>query len=133
MADTFQFELVAPEKLIFSDAVEFVVVPGMEGDFGVLPGHALLLSTVRPGVVEIHEDNQPKHRYFVSGGFAEVTGDRCTVLSTETIPIDDIDREATQKRLELAELELRDASSDEDRKKYEADVTVAQAMLDALK
>jgi F-type H+-transporting ATPase subunit epsilon len=133
MADMFQFELVAPEKLIFSDAVEFVVVPGMEGDFGVLPGHALLLSTVRPGVVEIHEDNQPKHRYFVSGGFAEVTGDRCTVLSTETIPIDDIDREATQKRLESAELEWRDASSDEDRKKYEADVTVAQAMLDALK
>ena len=133
MADTFQFELVAPEKLIFSDAVEFVVVPGVEGDFGVLPGHALLLSTVRPGVVEIHEDNQPKHRYFVSGGFAEVTGERCTVLSTETIPIDDIDREAVQKRLESAQLELRDASSDEDRTKYEADVTVAQAMLDALK
>ncbi len=133
MAEKVEFELVAPEKLIFSDAVEFVVVPGVEGDFGVLPGHALPLSTVRPGVVEIHEDNQPKHRYFVSGGFAEVTGERCTVLSTETIPIDDIDREAVQKRLESAQLELRDASSDEDRTKYEADVTVAQAMLDALK
>jgi F-type H+-transporting ATPase subunit epsilon len=133
MADTFQFELVGPERLIFSDAVEFVVVPGMEGDFGVLPGHALLLSTVRPGVLEIHEGNQPKHRYFVSGGFAEVTGERCTVLSTETVLIDDIDRDAAQKRLESAQLELRDASSDEDRTKYEAEVTVAQAMLDALK
>ena len=83
MADTLQFELVAPERLIFSGDVEMVVVPGAEGDFGVLPGHSLLLSTLRPGVIEIYENEKPKDRYVVAEGFAEVTGERCTVLSTE--------------------------------------------------
>ena len=60
MVETVQFELVAPEKLIFTGEVELVVVPGAEGDFGVLPGHANLISTVRPGIVEIYESNQVK-------------------------------------------------------------------------
>ena len=77
MADTLQFELVAPERLIFSGDVEMVVVPGAEGDFGVLPGHSLLLSTLRPGVIEIYENEKPKDRYVVAEGFAEVTGERC--------------------------------------------------------
>ena len=76
VADTFQFELVAPEKLIYSDDTEFVVVPGAEGDFGVLPGHALLLSTVRAGIIEIHENDKLKDRFFVAGGYAEVTPER---------------------------------------------------------
>ena len=92
MADTLQFELVAPERLIFSGDVEMVVVPGAEGDFGVLPGHSLLLSTLRPGVIEIYENEKPKDRYVVAEGFAEVTGERCTVLSTEAFEAGAIDR-----------------------------------------
>lgn len=131
MADTFEFELVAPEKLIFSEGIEFVVVPGVEGDFGVLPGHALLLSTVRPGIIEIHENNQPKHRFFTAGGFAEVTGERCTVLSTEAVPVAEIDAAEARQRLERAELDLRDARDDVEREKFENEVAVAQAMVDA--
>ena len=131
MADTFQFELVAPEKLIYSDDTEFVVVPGAEGDFGVLPGHALLLSTVRAGIIEIHENDELKDRFFVAGGFAEVTPERCTVLSTESIKLDEIDENAARERLDLAERDLNNASSEAEREKCEKALEVAQALVTA--
>jgi len=131
VADTFQFELVAPEKLIYSDDIEFVVVPGAEGDFGVLPGHALLLSTVRPGIIEIHENDKPKERFFVGGGFAEVTPERCTVLSTESVNLAEIDESTARTRLDTAERDLSDASSDGEREKAEKAVEVAQALVAA--
>jgi F-type H+-transporting ATPase subunit epsilon len=129
VADTFQFELVAPEKLIYSDDIEFVVVPGAEGDFGVLPGHALLLSTVRPGIIEIYENDKPKERFFVAGGFAEVTPERCTVLSTESVNLDDMDESAARQRLDAAERNLNDAASDGEREKCEKALEVARALV----
>ncbi|MCG8345864.1 MAG: F0F1 ATP synthase subunit epsilon [Chlorobiales bacterium] len=128
MADTLQFELVAPEKLIFSGDVEMVVVPGTEGDFGVLPGHALLISTLRPGVIEIYENEKPKDRYVVGGGFSEVTGERCTVLSTEAFDMSAIDRTQAQQRLEQAQLGLRDAADDEERERYEREIELAELL-----
>ena len=87
MADKTQFELVSPERLLRSDPVAMVVVPGAEGDFGVLPGHSLLISTVRPGVIDVYEDDRTtlSERIFISGGFAEVTPERCTVLADEAV------------------------------------------------
>ncbi len=131
MADTFQFELVAPEKLIYSDDIEFVVVPGAEGDFGVLPGHSLLLSSVRPGIIEIHENDKPKERFFVGGGFADVTPERCTILSTESVNLAVIDESEARKRLDTAERNLSDATSDAEREKCEKAVEVAQALVAA--
>ncbi len=128
MADTLEFELVAPERLIFSGAVEMVVVPGAEGDFGVLPGHSLLLSTLRPGVIEIYENEKPKERYVVAEGFAEVTGERCTVLSSETVEAGAIDRASAQARLEQAQLDLRDAEGEDERAKYEREVAFAELL-----
>ncbi len=100
MAEKLQFELVSPEKLLLSEAVAMVVVPGGEGNFGVLPGHSLLISTVRPGVIDVYGDEQTRisERIFVAGGFAEVTPERCTVLADEAVPISSLDR---------AELELQ--------------------------
>ena len=72
MADKVQFELVSPEKLLLSEAVDMVVVPGSEGNFGVLPGHSLLISTVRPGFIDVYDGAVISERIFVSGGFAEV-------------------------------------------------------------
>ena len=129
MADTFQFELVAPEKLIYSDDIEFVVVPGAEGDFGVLPGHALLLSTVRPGIIEIYENDKPKERFFVAGGFAEVTPERCTVLSTESVNLADMDDSTARQRLDTAERNLNDAASDGEREKCEKALEVSRALV----
>ena len=125
MAETLQFELVAPERLIFSGAVEMVVVPGTEGDFGVLPGHSLLISTLRPGLIEIYENAKPKQRYVVAEGFAEVTGERCTVLSTEAFETGAIDPAQTQARLEQAQLDLSDAEGEEARAKCERAVEFA--------
>jgi len=71
MADTVKFELVSPERLLFSADVESVVVPGTEGDFGVLPGHARLISTVRPGVISVFQNGKVTDRIFVEGGFAD--------------------------------------------------------------
>ena len=81
-----QFELVTPERLLISEPVEMVVVPGTEGNFGVLPGHALLISTIRPGTIEVYEGRTVTRRIFVVGGIAEVTPERCTVLADEAVP-----------------------------------------------
>jgi F-type H+-transporting ATPase subunit epsilon len=100
------FELVSPEKLLLSEDVEMVVVPGGEGDFGVLPGHALFISTVRPGVIDVYEGNRVSERIFVSGGFAEVTPERCTVLADEAMPLSSLDRAQIEQSLKAAEAEI---------------------------
>ena len=107
MADRLQVELVSPEKLLLSEAVGMVVVPGTEGNFGVLPGHALFLSTVRPGVIDVYENwqsnQQISERIFVSGGFAEVTPERCTVLADEAVPVSSLDRGTVEADARTAE------------------------------
>src|SRR5207244_6819350 len=87
MADRVQFELVTPERLIVSTDVDMVVVPGSEGNFGVLPGHSPLISTIRPGTVDLYDQGRTTitERIFVVGGIAEVTPERCTVLADEAI------------------------------------------------
>jgi len=112
--DRVAFELVSPQRLLKSEPVEMVVVPGAEGDFGVLPGHSLLIATVRPGVIDIHEGGQVKESIFVAGGFAEVSPERCTVLAEEAIPVADIDKAAAEKRLEDAKAALAAAEGKED-------------------
>ena len=116
-----QFELVSPEKLLLSEEVEMVVVPGAEGDFGVLPGHSPMISTVRPGVIHVFEAGSVKTRIFVAGGFAEVTTARCTVLAEEAVPLDEIDRAGVEKELQDANEDIRDAGGDE------AQLAVAEA------
>ncbi len=111
MAEKIQFELVSPEKLLLSEPASMVVVPGGEGNFGVLPGHALLISTVRPGVIDVYENSTVSERYFVSGGFAEVTPERCTVLADEAVPLSSLDRgdiETQARTMEAGITGLRD-------------------------
>ena len=103
MPDRVQFELVTPERLLISEAVEMVVVPGTEGNFGVLPGHALLMSTVRPGAIEVYEGQRVIRRIFVAGGFAEVTPERCTVLADDAVPTDALDRTTIESELQIVE------------------------------
>lgn len=134
MADNaVQFELVSPEKLMLSEDVEMVVVPGAEGDFGVLPGHAPMISTVRPGVIHVFEGGSVKLRIFVAGGFAEVTAARCTVLAEEAVPLDEIDRTDVEKDLQDASEDIRDAGGDEAKlARAEARAVTARAKLASL-
>jgi F-type H+-transporting ATPase subunit epsilon len=105
MAEKVKFELVSPEKILLSEAVEMVVIPGAEGNFGVLPGHAPLISSVRPGTIEVYEGNNVAERIFIGGGFAEVTPERCTVLADDAVTVSSLDKGAVE--LELAEATTR--------------------------
>lgn len=126
------FELVSPERLLVAQDADMVVVPGEEGDFGVLPGHALFMSGLRSGVVEIHDAGAVTDRVFVAGGFAEVTPRRCTVLAEEAISLGDIDRGSADARLKEAEQAISDARDDDELAKAEAARDVALALIEAL-
>ena len=101
-----QFELVSPERLIISTEVDMVVVPGTEGNFGVLPGHSPLISTIRPGTIDIYQGGAVTERVFVVGGIAEVTPERCTVLAEDAMPPDALERGAIEAELQTAESHL---------------------------
>lgn len=132
MADTVKFELVAPERLLFSADVESVVVPGTEGDFGVLPGHARLISTVRPGVISVFQNGKVTDRIFVEGGFAEVTGTGCTVLAEHALPVSELQRDSAQQAIQDAREDIEDAKDDEARKEAAKALEVAEARLQAI-
>ncbi len=132
MTKKVQFELVTPVKLLVSQEADMVVVPGGEGDFGVLPGHAPLLATVRPGTVDIYENDVVSGRVFVSGGFAEVSGRRCTVLAEEAMALGEITAEAARERIAGAQKRIDAAETDSERKDARRDLKAAEAMLAAV-
>jgi F-type H+-transporting ATPase subunit epsilon len=103
MAERVQFELVTPERLLLSEMVEMVVVPGTEGNFGVLPGHAPLISSIRPGTVDVYEGQTITRRIFVVSGIAEVTPERCTVLADEALSPDELDRGSIELELQTVQ------------------------------
>ncbi len=128
MADRIEFELVSPERLLLSQPVGMVVVPGGEGDFGVLPGHAPMISTIRAGVIATYEDGRVDRRIFVAGGFAEVTPERCAVLAEEAEPLDSIDAAQAEARVAAAGEAVEAARADEERAAAEARLAIAQAL-----
>ena len=132
MADKVEFELVSPEKLLKSQPVDMVVVPGSEGDFGVLAGHSPMISTVRPGVIDVYEGDRIVDRVFVAGGFAEVTEARCTVLAEEAVALTDLDRATVEKQVKDLSEDVDDSKSDAERAAAESKLAVARAKLEAL-
>jgi F-type H+-transporting ATPase subunit epsilon len=115
-----------------SKPVEMVVVPGSEGDFGVLIGHAPLISTLRDGVIEIHDEGRVSDRIFVAGGFAEVTGERCTVLAEEAVPVGELDRAALEDDLKTLREDLAAAPDDAMRVGFARRIEVIEAKLAAV-
>ena len=128
MADTVEFELVSPEKLLLSAPVEMVVVPGSEGDFGVLPGHAPMISTIRTGVITIWKDGAVERRVFVAGGVAEVRPERCTVLAEDAVALDEADEGEIQIRVEDAREAVERAGDDAGRVVAETQLAAAEAL-----
>lgn len=127
----FEFEVVSPERLVLSEPVDMAVIPGAEGDFGVLAGHSLLISTLRPGVIEVWQGEQVTNRLFVAGGFAQVTDTRCTVLADTATPVGEIDAAAAQADYERAKAELDAAVGDEARESLTLVFAIAEAKLAA--
>lgn len=126
MADTFTFELVSPEKLLISEDVESVLVPGSEGDFQVLPNHAPVLSTLRAGLLDVVLPGGKERRIFVRGGFAEAGPENLTVLAETAIDQADLNKAALAQEIKDAEEDVSDAKDDAARDK-------AQEHLDGLK
>ena len=114
MPDILHFELVSPERQLRSAQVFMVVVPGTEGDFGVLAGHAPLVSTIRPGAIQVFATsmNDVPERIFIDGGFAEVGPDGLTILAESAVAVGEIDVEATARDLAAAREAARGASGD---------------------
>ena len=129
--DKVEFELVSPEKLLLSRKVDMVVVPGAEGDMGVLPQHSPAITTVRPGTIVVYEGGVVTDRIFIAGGFAEVSDNRCTVLAEEAMPVEDIDKNAVEQALSTARDGVSSASSDTARNTLEIAVAVAEAKIQA--
>jgi len=129
MADTLELELVSPESLLLTQSVEMVVVPGAEGDFGVLPGHAPMISNIRPGTLAIFEGGSVAQRFFIAGGFAE---QRCTILAEGAVLMDDIDRAALEQELRDLREDVSAAGDDADKSAATESLEIAEAKLQAL-
>ncbi len=132
MADTFELELVSPESLLLSEPVEMVVVPGEEGDFGVLAGHAPVISNIRPGTLAVFEGGSVMQRVFIAGGFAEVTKDRCTILAEGAVPVEDIDRTDVEQEIRNLRDDIGAAADDTERSRAEAALGIAEAKLQSV-
>ena len=116
MTDKIAFDIVSPERLLVSDEADMVTVPGTDGDFGVLAGHMPLISTLRPGVIDIKGGvASGDTRFFVLGGFAEASPDKLTVLAEEATPIGSIDAAALEQRIKNTEEDLGFAKTEADR------------------
>jgi F-type H+-transporting ATPase subunit epsilon len=128
MAETTLFELVSPERLLVSEPVGMVVMPGSEGDFAAMPRHAPMIATLRPGVIDVYDGGKIAERIFVAGGFAEVTEERCTVLAEEAMPVADIDPAAIAQQIADLRDELKDTTDAFGRGRIEARIATLDAM-----
>ena len=113
---TLPFELVSPERLVFSGAVTEVIVPGAEGEFGVMAGHAPFIGMLKPGILTIKGDGGPR-AFFVRGGFAEVNPTGLTILAEEAKPVEELDLGVLQQQIQNAREDVADASTDETRQR----------------
>lgn len=96
-------EIVSPARLVLSRAVDMVVMPGYEGDLAAMENHAPMITLLRGGVIALYEGSTATDRFFVGGGFAEITAERCTILADDAVPVAELSAEASAAALEAAE------------------------------
>ena len=129
MIDTLTFDLVTPQATFFSGQVTMVEAPGTLGDFGVLPGHMPFISTLRAGVVTVHDGKSSQSRMFVTGGIAEVNAQSCTILAEQVVDLGSFSRADAEARLAKAK-ETADSTFDDDAKIVAIrEVEMAEALL----
>lgn len=119
MAEAFKFDLVSPERLLVSEDVEAVIIPGTEGEMTVMANHAPVMTTIKPGVVTVRPASGAEERYVVFGGFADILPEGCTLLAESAVAVKDIDREDLARRIQEAKEDVSDARDDETRTKAE--------------
>ena len=131
---TIQLELVTPEAKLLSEAVGMVVLPGIDGDMGVLADHAPTVSTLRAGVVAVHSEmnGAPLQRVFVGGGIAEISGERCIILAEEAVDLANLDKVTATTRMTEAEAAMNAATTDGEKAQAQGELNIAQAQVEAL-
>ena len=122
-------EVVAPEKMVMTRAVDMVTISGAEGDFGVLPGHAALVSSIRPGFLEI-EDNKQSEKMFIGGGFIEVLEDKVSILATEILSSEQINISECEKKISEYNSDLVTSEIESDKDKIQKNIDKYQAMIE---
>lgn len=127
--DTFQFNLVSPEKVLLDQPARMVVIPGTEGDIGVLPKHAPLLTLLRPGVITVYADDKNSLKLFIDGGVAEVTPETCVALVTEGTPLDSLDKQALEIEIQKLIEDVAASTTLEEREKADRNLVIAQTKL----
>lgn len=132
-AQTLAFDLVCPEELVISKEVEMVVIPGAEGDMGILPRHAALITTLRPGLIDIYQGGEIQKRIFVSSGFANVNEKGCTVLAQEYVFLKDLNLDDLNEQIQNARDELKIVRTDEERDNLVKDLELATIKRDLYK
>lgn len=130
MTQKINFELVSPESKLISEAIKMAVIPGSEGDFGVLNGHMPLVANIRTGVVEIYRENMKDitDRIFIAGGVADVTGDQCTLLAEQAINVNDIDKADVARQIENIKTDLEAITDEGDKSRFEKKLAVLNVM-----
>ncbi len=122
---TISFDLVSPEKLLFNDEVGMIIVPGKDGDLGVLPGHSKVLSSLRPGRVMVYAEGKTLLKsFFVTGGFVEINSEKCIVLAEDVDEINTLDKSAIEKKIQELESNDSDVSS--------AELLIAKSKIEAI-
>ena len=107
------FDLVSPENLIFNDQVGMIILPGKDGDMGILPGHSKIISSLRPGRVMVYgEDKTLLKSFFVSGGFAEINPEKCIVLAESVNEMSDLDKSSIETEIQTLEANNKDDVED---------------------
>ena len=125
MESTISFDLVSPEQLVFNDKVGMIIVPGKDGDIGVLPGHSKLLSSLRPGRAMVYgEDKQLLKSFFVTGGFVEINPEKCILLGEEIFEMSSLNKSKIEKQVQ----ELENETSDDSKQQY----LIAKSKIEAL-
>ena len=127
-------EIISPEKLLLSRPVDMVVIPGTEGDLGILPGHSKLITGLRGGLVDLYQNNKVTDRFFVSGGFAEITEERCSVLADDITRQSDLDIHVAEAALAKAKAayDAVDIANRDDYREASDRLISAQAMVDSI-
>ncbi len=133
MSSKLHFRLVSPERVLFTDDIDMVVIPGEKGDFGVLPSHSPLVSLLRPGLVTIHDESEIKERVYVSNGFAHVTETECAVMAEDSIFLEEMDTEMLEKTILQAKKELEEARTEDERAALKRDLDYIHSKLELLR
>lgn len=134
MASTFEFELTSPDKIVLSKPVVMVAVPGPDGMYGILAGHAPMVTTLAAGIVEVYakDEQTPSERLFVTGGYCEVTTSSCAILANDILPIASLDKKTLQSELAALQKRRDVCSEEEEIAETEASLAITSAKLMAV-